>query len=183
MLFVMGFIQVRGDWLPARDVWLPRCRDAQVVYEINITQTLTFPMYGAARPTAHLLLIFVGFFVNSHSCFRWLVLFGQLLFIVFDTLSVAYVATLIDCKQDNTCLSEDGWDEQQLRVIEARHYICIFVEIWSVLIIGYLMAVIGLCRPRYPVRLFSTSQPLASLPASRTQYGRIASANAKLETV
>ncbi len=157
----------------------------QVGYEASIAQSLTFPMYGGARPTAHMLAIFCGFFVNSHACFRWLAILAQSVFVIFDTFSVAFIELQVKCREQGTCTDNDGegWSLRSLRVIEGRHYAAIFFEIWTILITFYLMFVIGVCRPRYPVRMFSSTQPLAALPADRTQYGRISSANAKLQSV
>lgn len=170
-------------WVRISYAILLACAALQICFEAEIAQSLTFPMYGGARPTAHLLVIFMGFFVNSHHCFRWLTIMAQCVFIIFDTFSVAHIDLQLQCRSNGTCESTDGWSVMDLTVIQVRHYVALWFEIWTVLITAYLMFVIGICWPRYPVRMFSSSQPLSVLPGGRTQYGRIHAANAKLDTI
>ena len=168
---------------PRRAIWWVRisyaillaCAALQICFEAEIAQSLTFPMYGGARPTAHLLVIFMGFFVNYHHCFRWLTIMAQCVFIIFDTFSVAHIDLQLQCRSNGTCESTDGWSVMDLTVIQVRHYVALWFEIWTVLITAYLMFVIGICWPRYPVRMFSSSQPLSVLPGGRTQYGKCTS--------
>lgn len=101
----------------------------------------------------------------------------QPLCVTMNTLETANLDIVITCRANKTCETDDGWSDDELDRVYWSRMALIFLSVWMVLISGYLAASLGVCRPRYPVRLFSSSHPMSELPSTATQYGRLAAAN------
>jgi hypothetical protein len=138
----------------------------QLHYELLYpAPALTLPTLGALRPVAGIVACFLHFFVNSHPCFRWLVLAAQPLLFATDIYSGPLYGVEIRCREAGTCAKQTGITLGELRLLEGRAYASAFLELWAILLAGYLVVVMGCWRLRYPVRLFTVGKPLAQVAA------------------
>jgi hypothetical protein len=115
------------------------------------------PTLALRRPVVGVVLAVLGFSVNSHPAFRWLVVLTQPLLLVSDALYAAGLRVEIDCRVAATCLTANrgAYSLGDLRVLEARQYASLFLEAVVVLHAAFLMIMIGCCASRYPLRIFA----------------------------
>lgn len=136
---------------------------------------ITLPTLGIVRPAVGVILVFLGFFVSSHPIFRWIVILSQPLYIVSDVYAAAGYRVFINCRRAGTCLSQTGYTLADFVQLEGANYAAAFFQVWFLLITAYLIAVMGACKPRYPVRLFSITKPLSTIPAAKQGYSAVGS--------
>lgn len=135
--------------------------------ENKVPSGVALPTLGIVRPAIGVILVFLGFFVSSHPIFRWLVIVSQPLYIVSSVYAAAGYRVHITCWRAGTCIRNSGYMLEDYLQLEAANYAAAFFELWFFLITAYLLAVMGACKPRYPVRLFSVTKPLSTIPAAK----------------
>lgn len=144
----------------------------QLIWDVKLSIRTSWPLFTVTRPLWSMLFAGLGFFVDSHCVFRWLQLGVQPVILCFESFAVAELLYQLSCRTAGTCVISSGWSVLELQLLIFRHYLAIVLGICVILVVGYLTIVLGACRARYPVRLFSSSQPLSTLPENRTVYGR-----------
>lgn len=105
--------------------------------------------FGWGRPCVHLILAFVGVFLDYHPAARFSCIFGMLQSLFLDTLSSYDLGTTIDCVESGRCALPDGYSILGLRLLNARDLTSVLLATWALLLIGHLTLVIGTCRNRY----------------------------------
>lgn len=136
-------------------------------YELKEWTGVVWPSFGVARPIAGLLLVIVAFQAGTHVCFRWIAFAGPIVIIVSDTLTYTGIKATIACREDGSCDVTNGFDVADLRVQEWRAVTAMFLEVWLMLFTAAVAISQGVWTSRYPVRLFSGSNPVSEVPESR----------------
>lgn len=100
-----------------------------LVYQyLYYNERIVPPFFGVVRPIAAGLLIFQGFFGNSHPCFRWLFALGQVLLIVSDTCSHVYIDHDIQCRARGLCTNTNP-SNQVLYNYMLRDILTVYLEV------------------------------------------------------
>lgn len=105
--------------------------------------------FGWGRPCIHLILAFVGVFMDYHPAARFSCIFGMLQSLFLDTLSSYDLGAMIDCVEAGKCALPDGYSIWGLRLLNVRDLVSVLLATWALLLIGHLTLVIGTCRIRY----------------------------------
>lgn len=137
-----------------------------LVFDIREGSAIEWPLYGVARPIAGLLLLLPALNSGTHACFRWLTFLAPMLFVVLDSLGYVIVHAIVECRADGTCESTEGFTLFEVQVLAWRALAAIFLEVQLLLVVAAAGLSIGICSPRYPVRLFSSSNPVSEVPAA-----------------
>mmetsp|Transcript_123303 Transcript_123303/g.343901 ORF Transcript_123303/g.343901 Transcript_123303/m.343901 type:complete len:223 (-) Transcript_123303:67-735(-) len=138
------------------------------VFETQKAATTRFvwPNYGIFRPGAGLLACLLSAFSDTHVCFRWIAFLWPALFITVDTLMFVSLRATIACREAGTCEATSGFSVDDLAVLAWRDLVAIFLHIWLMLVVAATSMSMGMCHARYPVRVFSASNPVSEVPVS-----------------
>lgn len=127
---------------------------------------VSLPQLRVVRPIVGLVLLIPGFFVSSHQIFRWITVLAQPFFIISCALTAAQWTVVQGCRLTGACLQQSGYTNAQIDWLVGVQYGSIACQLWVLLAAGYLLIAMGACHSRYPVRLFSVTKPLASVPTA-----------------
>eukprot|EP01138_Halocafeteria_seosinensis_P003825 gb/GECG01003911.1/.p1 GENE.gb/GECG01003911.1/~~gb/GECG01003911.1/.p1 ORF type:complete len:275 (+),score=11.68 gb/GECG01003911.1/:1-825(+) len=165
-------IQMGITWMRITGWLLLVCHIVLFALEVDRQRSVEFPHFGLVG--VFILIIYAGliFFTNSHKCFRWQVVIGHMVFVIFETFHLGEIDLRLRCRLEHECKTNEFWTLSQLRILWPRGFAAVFLEIWAVLIASYLGAALGWIRYRYAPRLFSTSQPPNELPPDALRRGR-----------
>ncbi|CAM9200680.1 unnamed protein product, partial [Laminaria digitata] len=108
--------------------------------------------FGWARPVAHFALAFIGSFLDFHPVARLSCLVGMAQAVVLDTISSYDLGTQIDCVVSGNCAMPEHYSLWGLRLLNARDLMSVALATWTLLLIAYLSAIIGVCRTQYRFR-------------------------------
>lgn len=108
--------------------------------------------FGWGRPVVHFALAFVGLFLDFHPMARLACALGNMQAAVLDTLSSYDLGTQIECVESGRCALPVNNTLWGLRLLNARDLVSIVLVTWSLLLVGHLCLVIGMCRTRYSYR-------------------------------
>ena len=108
------------------------------------------------RPIGGIVIISIGFTVNSHHILRWLFALGMLFCIGFDTTSQVILHNDIECLQRGSSCSGRMDNVENTKYYIWRDLMAIGGELWSFLLVSYLTIAIGVCSSRYSNRLLTS---------------------------
>lgn len=115
-------------------------------------------LYYLGRPATTLLGVIFGFFSDLHYSFRYICFVAVLLAIVLDSLSEAQVSERLECLTSGRCPQRNPWAAPILQMYIARDAVGLVADVWTLLLIAYLMTYIGFYRPYYSYRQLTVGE-------------------------
>ena len=110
------------------------------------SEPLIPPYYGVARPFLGSMLGLFGIFSHSHVMFRWIFGIGSSVFVIADTYSAWRTTQWLSC-DGNEC--NPLYTRENMVMLKYRDYFAIGIDIWCILLAGYLCVAQGFFHSRY----------------------------------